>query len=134
MRFAPMIALASTAALLAASAAGAAPRKTPDERLAEALKGRTAGAPVDCIYQNQIRSTQIIDRTAILYQVGNILYVNKPRSGAEFLDSGSILVTDTHSSQLCSIDIVRLVDQSDPHMPRGTVGLDKFVPYTKPKG
>lgn len=132
MRFPIMIALTATAALALTGPAGAA-RKTPQEEMAKALEGRVAGKPVDCIYQQQIQSTQIIDRTAIIYRVGNTLYVNAPKSGKEFLDSGDILVTDTHSPQLCSIDIVRLIDQTS-RMSNGSLGLDKFVPYTKPKG
>ncbi|HEX7857391.1 MAG TPA: hypothetical protein VF503_27235 [Sphingobium sp.] len=131
MRLTPMIALAAVG-LLATGAAQAAPGKTPQERMAKALEGRTPGTPVDCIYQNQIQSSQIIDKTAIIYQVGRTLYVNTPRSGAEFLDSSDILVTDTHSPQLCSIDMVRLIDQGS-RMPSGSLGLGKFVPYTKPK-
>lgn len=133
MRFPTMIALAAVAAgLLTAASADAARPKTPQERMDKALEGRTPGKPVDCIYLNEIQSSQIIDKTAIIYQVGRTLYVNTPRSGKEFLDSSDILVTDTHSPQLCSIDMVRLVDQTS-RMPSGSVGLDKFVPYTKPK-
>ncbi|MCE7795927.1 hypothetical protein LWE61_05050 [Sphingobium sufflavum] len=128
MRIPFMIAVA--AGLLAAGGAQAA-SKTPQERLARAIEGRVAGKPVDCINLRDIQSSEIIDRKAILYRVGRTLYVNTPDSGANFLNNGDILVTDTHSSQLCSIDIVRLVDSSS-RMPSGSVGLGKFVPYTKP--
>lgn len=131
MRFLPLMsALAATGLLVAAPAEAA--RQTPAQRLAKAIDGRTAGKPVDCIYLRDIQSSQIIDNTAILYTVGRTVYVNTPASGANFLDSSDILVTDTHSPQLCSIDIVRLVDSSS-RMPSGSVGLGKFVPYTKPK-
>ncbi|MFT3968166.1 MAG: hypothetical protein QM690_20035 [Sphingobium sp.] len=137
MRFPSMIASGALCAAVAltglSGAAQAAPARTPQERLAKALDGRVAGKPVDCIYQNQIQSSQIYDKTAIVYQVGRTLYVNTPRSGGAFLDSSDILVTDTRSPQLCSIDVVRLVDQGT-RFPSGTVGLGKFVPYTKPKG
>jgi hypothetical protein len=43
-----------------------------------------------------------------------------------------VLVTDTHSSQLCSIDIVRLYDPM-ARMQTGFVGLGDFVPYSKPR-
>ena len=124
-------------ALLAAAAFAAAPAlaqsgsEAPDA-LQKALAGRVAGAPVDCIQLRSIRSSRIIDGRAILYEVGSTLYVNTPRSGASDLDDDSILVTDTHSSQLCSIDTVNLVDRSS-QFPRGFVILDKFVPWTKVK-
>lgn len=131
MRLPSIMAVVAGLGILATGSAAAA-RKTPQEQLAKALEGRVAGKPVDCIYQQQIQSSQVIDRTAILYRVGRTLYVNTPKSGKEFLDSTDILVTDTHSPQLCSIDIVRLIDQSS-RMPSGSLGLGQFVPYTKPK-
>src|SRR5215207_8085748 len=80
--------------------AGAAQAKTdPEVQLAKITDGRTAGAPVDCIYQRDINSTQIIGRTAIVYKMNNgTIYVNRPDSGANFLDRDDILVTNTHSN------------------------------------
>jgi len=103
-----------------------------EAKLAKALEGRIAGAPVDCIQLRDIQSSRIFDGTAILYDTGDTLYLNRPTSGASWLNNSDVLVTDTHSSQLCSIDIVRLFDNAS-HMPNGSVGLGKFVPYTKPK-
>ena len=101
-----------------------------EARLAQAVNGRVAGTPADCINLSDIDSTQIIDRTAIIYRMRNgTLFVNRP-SGAAFLNRGDILVTDTHSSRLCRVDIVRLVD-SGSHMPSGTLGLGQFVPYPR---
>ena len=124
--------LASLAALsLVATAAQAAPRQTAEEKLAKALEGREAGKPVDCIYQRDIRSSRIFDRTAILYELSNgTYYLNRPDAGASSLSWGDVLVTDTHSSQLCSIDVVRLYT-THPWMQSGFVNLSKFVPYKK---
>ena len=119
--------------LMAASIPAQAARVDAEARLAKALDGRVAGKPVNCIPLHQIDSSQIFERTAILYRVGSTLYVNRPRSGADFLDRNDVLLTDTHSSDLCSIDIVRLLDPS-MFFPTGTLGLGEFVPYTKPKG
>ena len=94
------------------------------------LRGRVPGRPVNCIPLRQIRSSRIIDRTAILYEVGSTIYVNRPRAGRESLDRSDTLVTDTHSSQLCSIDTVKLYDAS-ARMQRGFVFLGEFVPYRK---
>lgn len=131
--------LLAAAALLATGTAFAAPSASQDKatasgeaKLAKALEGRVAGTPVDCIQQQQIQSTQIYAGTAIAYQIGSTLYVNRPKSGADALRWDPILVTDTHSPQLCSIDIVRLVDRNS-HFQTGFVGLGKFVPYTRPK-
>jgi hypothetical protein len=102
-----------------------------EARIAKITAGRTAEAPVDCIFLNQISSSEIVADTAIVYTMNNgTIYVNRPASGANFLDRDDVLVTDTHSSQLCSIDVVRLVD-STSRMPNGSVGLGKFVPYPR---
>ncbi|WP_156679957.1 hypothetical protein [Sphingomonas profundi] len=129
MRFMPLL---LAGALLSAGTAMAARSADPEAKIAKALAGRVPGEPVDCINLRDIRSSRIIDRTAILYETnGGRYYLNRPESGANFLGWDDILVTDTHSSQLCSIDIVRLVDRGS-RFPSGSVGLGKFVPYTKP--
>jgi hypothetical protein len=121
-------------ALILACGAAQAARLAPEEEIAKALKDREAGKPTNCIYQRDIDSTQIVDRTAILYKMrSGTIYLNRPASGAQSLDWNVIMVTDTHTDQLCNVDIVKLVDQGSPHMFRGTVGLGEFVPYTKPK-
>ncbi|QXQ05088.1 hypothetical protein KX816_12430 [Sphingosinicellaceae bacterium] len=128
----PFLPLAVAAFTLAAGAGHAAPRLSPEAQIAKALVGRVAGKPTDCILQRNIRSTQIIGGTAILYEMnGGVIYLNRVASGGSFLHSDLALVTDTHSPQLCSIDIVRLYDTLS-RFERGTVGLGPFVPYTKP--
>ena len=117
-------------AMLAGTASAAV---APEVRLDKLLAGRVAGQPVDCINSRDIRSTQIIDRTAIVYQVGSKLYVNRPRAGASSLDRDDILVTRQFgTSQLCRIDTVRLVDRA-AMFPTGFVALGDFVPYTRLK-
>ena len=103
----------------------------PEARLDRVLEGRVAGKPVNCINLRDIQSSQIIDRTAIVYSVGSKLYVNRPRIGANSLDRDDILLTRTSTSQLCSIDTVRLIDRGGM-FPRGFVSLGEFVPYAKP--
>ena len=119
-------------ALLVSGAAAEARDRSPQAQLARALEGRVEGKPVDCLWLRDIRSSRIIDRIGILYETNRgTVYLNRPDSGASSLDWTDVMVTDTHSSQLCSIDIVRLIDSSS-HFPTGSVGLGKFVPYTKP--
>ena len=120
-----------SAALLAAVPAHAAPRD-PEARLARALEGRVAGEPVDCIPLAAIRSSQIIDRTAILYRVGSTLYVNRPANGARSLNSSDALVLKTSTGQLCSVDTLRTFDTSSRFF-TGNVFLGEFVPYRRTK-
>ena len=111
-------------------AADARPKITPEAKLAKMLDGRVAGEPRDCIFLPSIRGSRIIDRTAIVYDAGRTLWVNRPRSGAESLDDDDILVTNLHGSSLCSIDIVHLQDRYS-NFYSGFVGLGEFVPYKK---
>lgn len=122
--------LVFAAAMLPLSASHAAPRLTPEAQLARVLKGRTPGAPVDCISLRRVRSSRIIDDTAIVYDAGSTIYVNRPRAGAESLDRWDTLVTKLHSDRLCSIDTVRLYD-STSRMETGFVFLSEFVPYRR---
>ena len=119
--------------LMAAALPASAARVDPETRLAKVLEGRVAGKPVECIQQHRIQSSEIFEKTAILYKSGSTWYVNRPASGGSFLDRNDVLVTNTHSPNLCSIDIVRLLD-SGSHFSSGSLGLGKFVPYTRPRG
>lgn len=111
--------------------AGAATKIDREAKLAHALEGRVAGTPVDCLNLRDIRSSKIIDRTAILYETSDgTVYVNRPEAGESSLDRWDVLVTKTHTSQLCSVDVVRLYD-SAAGMVTGVVFLGDFVPYRK---
>jgi hypothetical protein len=124
--------IAAAALLFGAGVADARTRVTPEAKLAKMLDGRVAGQPVNCINLRDIQSSEIIDDTAIVYRSGGTLYVNRPRAGADSLDSNDILLTRTYTGSLCSIDIVNLVDRTS-RFQRGFVSLDQFVPYRKPK-
>ena len=123
------IAFAAAAALLAAPSAYAGPKLTGEAKLAKLLEGREAGKPVDCINIRTTRSSRIIDKTAIVYDAGSVIYVNRP-ANPEHLDDNDVLVTTLHSSNLCSVDIVR-TRESSMLFPTGFVSLEKFVPYRK---
>lgn len=125
-------ALGAAAVLLTGVAvANARPKLTGEEQLAKMLDGRVAGKPVDCIYLPSINSSVVVDKTAIVYDSGRTLYVQRPRVGASSLDDDDVLVTRLTSSELCSIDTVQLHERTSGFW-RGFVGLDKFVPYTRP--
>lgn len=125
------------AAALATTAMSATQAARVDERgearLARITDGRVAGKPVSCLDMRNVSSTEIVDRTAIVYRVGSRLYVNRPDSGAHSLRRDDVLLTRNYDSRLCSVDSVRLIDRGS-HFQRGFVGLGKFVPYSKPAG
>jgi hypothetical protein len=124
-----LISVSLGALLLSTTSVQAAPRLQPEQKLARILQGRVAGNPVDCVNLQNIRSTQIIDRTAIIYDAGSTIYVNRPRH-AQSLDQWDTLVTKLHSSRLCSIDVVQLYDASSRTW-TGSVFLGDFVPYKR---
>ena len=126
----PLIAASVALSLTPAQAA-----REPVDReaeLARALGNRVAGEPVDCIDLHRVRSSRVIDDTAILYEVGSTIYVNRPNAGAESLNRWDTLVTRTPSTRLCSIDTVRVVDLTS-NMMTGIVFLGEFVPYRRPR-
>ena len=124
-----MVILTATAALLAGPALQAKERLTGEQQLAKLLEGREAGEPVSCIPLHRTSEARIIDKTAIVYDSGRTIYVNRPRH-ADSLDDDDIMVTRLHTSQLCRLDTVRMHDRSGFHF-SGFVGLEDFVPYRR---
>lgn len=124
--------LAAAALATVPGAASAREKLAPEDQLAKLLEGRVAGEPQNCIPLASARSSQVIDKTAIVYRIGSTLWVNRPKGGAESLDDDDILVTKTTGSQLCSIDPVELRDRSS-QMYSGFVSLGEFVPYRRVK-
>jgi hypothetical protein len=125
---------AAVLALTGAGAAQARDQESGEAKLAKLLEGRVAGKPQSCIPLGRGNTeSQVIDHTAIVYRVGDTLYVNRPQTGAESLDWTSILVTESWTNQLCNLDTVRLVERGGGFM-TGFVGLGDFVPYTRERG
>lgn len=122
--------LAAAALLMAASPVWSAPKPYPkgEAKLAEALVGRVAAAPLDCIDPRSVETVEIIDRTAILYRMpGGALYVNRPDAGASELEWDTTLTTRTVGARLCHHDTV----SADRFGEKGFVMLGRFVPYGK---
>jgi hypothetical protein len=122
------IALAAVA-LLGSPAMAKREKLTPEQELAKLLEGREAGKPVSCISTFPSRSMRIIDKTAIVYDAGNVIYVNRPKH-PDSLDEDDVLVTRQHGSQLCRLDSVSLHERSGMWY-SGFVALEDFVPYRK---
>lgn len=122
--------LIAGAALVMCAPSQARPAVDPEVRLAHELEGWAPGKPSDCIELQQVRSTRIIDGTAIIYDMGSTRFVNRPQAGARSLSQWDTLVTESYSPQLCSVDVVKLYDSS-AHMQTGVLFLGQFVPYKK---
>lgn len=123
-----MFAAAALVGMLAAPAI-AAPREKSEIRLAERLEGRVAGEPVNCIDLHRVRSSTIYDRTAIVFESGSTIYVNRPDAGNSSLRRDDIMVTKPTMHRLCNVDTVEMRDSSGFYS--GSVFLGDFVPYRK---
>lgn len=112
-------------------AAEDAPAPLSDKARGE-LAGRTAGEPLSCVPIRALRSTRIVDESAIIYKTSNRLwYVNQPDRGhCALLRPNRVIVTRTQSSQLCANDLVMIAEQNAP-VTYGACGLGSFVPYTR---
>jgi len=101
--------------------------------LAKALKGRSAGRAVDCIYDFPSKQMQVIDESTILFHDRRTVYLQNPRGGCPGISvPGYTLVTRQPGvNQLCSGDIANLVDLRSGTR-AGSCVFNTFVPYTKP--
>lgn len=118
---------------LAAPAVAAVDSPPPfSPALQKALKGRTAGTPVDCIGLSRNLSSTIIDHAAIIYQeTGSRWYVNVPAGGTcSSLDRTRAIVTRVPGTRLCSGDLIEVVDLP-LGFDYGACPLGRFIPYTK---
>ncbi len=119
-------------AALVATPALAGDKLTGEQQLAKLLQGRVAEKPVNCIpILSGDEQTTVIDKTAIVYGWGDVIYVNRP-TNADSLNSDDILISHPTSDQNCSIDTIQLRDRST-HMYDGFVGLQQFVPWRRVK-
>lgn len=111
-------------ALLLAAAA-----LTPQVELADALKGRVAGEPVRCLSMSRVIGARIVKGTAILYDVGGTLYLNRPRDPRRLRDD-DLLSYRVYGGQLCRGEPVQRLDRSTG-AGFGFVLLGDFVPYRR---
>jgi hypothetical protein len=127
----PIICLAALASV--PIAARDKPDHDPEAKLAKMLEGRTAGAPTECISRYPSMSSTTIERTGIVYQVGNTLYVSRFERGCPELDSFRVLVIKTPSNQLCRGDVADVVETPPSASWVGSCTFGKFTPYAKAK-
>lgn len=100
-----------------------------EARLAQMLKGRTAGEPVSCIAMLDSNRLKVIDGVAMVYDQGDTLYVARP-TDPKMLGRDDITVIDRFGSQFCNTDMIHTVDRDGGYF-TGVVFLNKFVPYKK---
>jgi hypothetical protein len=101
-----------------------------ETELTEALSGRVAGPPQDCVTQSDLGGNKSYGREVIVFtgRTGDVLYVNRPTAGCPGLDSGRALRIQSTMSQLCRGDIVTVFDPISG-VEFGGCSLGEFTPY-----
>ncbi len=101
------------------------------DALAKALAGRTAGAPQDCINNNDTDGPQIIGSYTILYKpVGRTVWRNDLAAECPALRPYATLVVEMQGGQLCRNDRFRVLEPGS-QIPGGYCVFGKFTPYRK---
>ncbi len=124
--------LAGCAVSAATYQSGQSSQERADRELADALKGRVAGAPQSCISALMGTDSQIVDSRTVLYRQGAKLWRNDLEGGCPGLNSSDTLIIDTHGSQFCRLDTIRVRELGSAVAER-SCRLGKFTPYTKMK-
>ena len=123
-------------AALALTAATAGQAETATERgeaqLTRMLGDRTAGEQVECFHWTNATKPVVIDRVALVYDTGPVLYVARP-ANAELLDPRDTIRVDRRSSsRLCARDRFFVVTR-EGGLITGMAEIEGFVPYTRPR-
>lgn len=122
----PVLVLAASCATHTAASSDRA-----QQRLAEALEGRVAGEPVNCIPASEGGGPDIIDSKTILYRQGNRLWRNDLPDNCPFMRPNQILIVELWGSNLCRNDLVSVVERGGGSIPIGKCRLGQFTPYTR---
>ena len=89
---------------------------------------RAVGAPKNCVSTQQIRSTKIIDNSTIDFKmVGGKTFRNTLSHSCPGLRRDDAFSYRTSTSQLCNVDIIRVVENYGGRLQEGAgCGLGKF--------
>jgi hypothetical protein len=99
--------------------------------LDDALKGRVAGKPQDCLFSpSSVNGPQIVDQGTILYRDGKRVWRNDLAAACPSLDHDDILVVEMHGSQICKNDLFRPIDRGS-QIPGAYCRFGQFTPYVK---
>lgn len=100
-----------------------------------ALTGRVIGEPVNCVRVSDIRDTQRPDDKTIIFELnGKRFYRNELPNRCPRLSSiGTAISYRVTGGQLCSIDLIHVVDTIGGIGDFGACGLGKFVPWQPDK-
>lgn len=102
-----------------------------DRALADALEGRTAGAPQECISSTFTSGPQVIDSHTILYhETGRTVWRNDIIGDCPSLAPMETIAVEIHGSQICHNDRFTVIPFGGG-IPSAPCRLGKFTPYRK---
>ena len=107
------------------------PPAPPGAAVAQALAGRVAGAPQECISEFGQDHPYVIDPQTIAYGYGRTIYVNHLAGPCPSVDPMNVLITESHGGMFCRGDHIRGAAPGDI-IPGPVCILNPWVPYTKP--
>jgi hypothetical protein len=129
------LAIASAAVLVSGFAlATATSASSPAERRAKILASyQPAGEAVSCVQIRSIRETKVIDNRTIDFRMnGGKVYRNTLSHSCPGLSSHEAFSYRTSQSSLCSVDIIRVLNNYGSRLEEGAgCGLGKFQPMEK---
>ncbi len=104
-----------------------------EAELAKLLEGRVAGEPQSCIRTFPSRNLTVIDETAIVYDAGRTVYVNRTQHPQSLDEDDALLIRKFGSAtRLCRLDTITTFDRLSGFY-SGNVFLTDFIPYEKPE-
>jgi hypothetical protein len=120
------LAVLALAAITGGATAGVSGKKEP-------APVRAVGEPVNCVNIRNIRSTNIVDNSTIDFKMaGGKVYRNSLPYSCPSLKSEDRFSYRTSLSQLCNVDIVRVLHSYGGNLQEGAgCGLGKFQPVEK---
>ena len=130
MRLAIMLGALALAGCTGNAALRESQQARAERDLAEALEGRVAGKPQDCVSTMGLGGPQVIDANTLLYREGGRVWRNDLPSSCPSLDRFSIIVAELHGSQICRNDMFRPVDPGS-RIPGPHCRFGQFTPYVK---
>ena len=111
--------------------AAAATSADDSRALAEALAGRTAGPPQQCVQRSTLRGNRGYgERTIVFEGPGDTLYVNRTRNACPRLRPWNAIRIRTMGNSLCSNELVQVFDPTTG-TEYGGCSLGEFTPYRR---